>query len=1245
MSTRKVMILTLGLCLITSLLIGCSENKDEPEAPIQKPEVNNSAITLDSSIQTSGLSFDTSASEKPITFSTTSDWSLSIAETRSGPEWCTASPTSGGKGTTTVKFKTTENTDAYDRSVAVTIKAGTASKTFNVTQKGNKSLLVTTKKYELPKEGGEIEIEVKSNVEYEMMIAESAKEWITEVSGRALTTHKHILAIAASQEAVKREGIITFKSGDIVETVKVYQAGEAVLLLSQNEFNVSDTGETISIDIKSNVEFGVQMPEVDWIKEDVTGRGMSSHTLKYTIAPNEENKIRSADIVFYDKNSALKDTLKIQQGNDLIIGISEDELDNWEEGFLVTDELFFATKEDSVGGTLAYLNKLNQNFEDGLLVQFNSGGVISQIFDHEYIHSLNFTDDSLYVTSVPIDTISNLPIKNKNVAFSYKDYCNVRGLSRVSSKTMDRLAMYYFLHSTGVKVEISDKEVWKAVGQAIVEEAIGEGLEKGVVKVAGKVAGGLVGTCLLAYDAMSLIDEVKTYTYFGHARLNVTGYNLNPDEFALECENFNTLPSPSKYGLIYPFNYECGVLLDGEHHLGPFNFQTSEIINVEGTYEIPELSEGYHTLEPYILCKDSGQKIIGKRLVFEVRKEVIPEYSVKTKTIYEDGEDIKVVLDFSWTPVQNSLIEYQGISFIKPNGEKFCLDLSTYTGGNAGVSSKTEGRISKSDFSWDGSVGISYIKIAYWVKYRDKYETKSAFLENYEVVYEEDGLREALIKLYQSTNGDNWTNNTNWCSDKPVEEWYGVSKNEKGEYSINLNNNNLTGVINQEFPACVVGLECCLNLLTSIKVSNSLALKTLDCSNNKLTSLDVSDCTSLNWLDKYNNPLISIDISGCIAFNYFNCEDYQQLISLNVSGCTSLAELRCKRNQLTTLNISGCTVLTILDCQANQLTTLNVSNCSALKILLCSNNPLSSLDVSGLVNLEDLCFPKQLTSLNASKCIELNNLSCAGVSHAQLTSLDVSDCTALQELSWTGGQLKALNVSGCMALRELRCPDNQLTTLNVLSCSALESLDCSNNPMPSLDVSGLKNLSYFLFPSQLIILKASRCTTLKTLSCDICAQLTSLDVSDCTGLIGLSCSNTQLSTLNVSGCISLHSLSCNNNLLTSLDVSECKNLWELSCHDNKLTSLDVSNLRGLTTLYCENNELTSLNPTTSLRRLDCQNNRIFQEIPNWFSVIRYFNHDRRYEYYMGEEETIKYKDNGVGWWYAGEPETGCHCPL
>lgn len=43
-----------------------------------------------------------------------------------------------------------------------------------------------------------------------------------------------------------------------------------------------------------------------------------------------------------------------------------------------------------------------------------------------------------------------------------------------------------------------------------------------------------------------------------------------------------------------------------------------------------------------------------------------------------------------------------------------------------------------------------------------------------ELVPEEDRIFEALLAFYNATGGDNWNNNTNWGSDKPFNEWYGV---------------------------------------------------------------------------------------------------------------------------------------------------------------------------------------------------------------------------------------------------------------------------------------------------------------------------------------------------------------------------------------------------------------------------------------------------------------------------------------
>ena len=325
-------------CAIFAILLclsACSGGGDDPIEPTPKPEVTKSEITIDSNIINNGLSFSNAKGEQSISFSTNEDWTLSVASTTSGATWCTASVTNGSKGNASVKFSVTENTDYDDRSVSVTIKSGTASKTFTISQKSADALLVTTNKYEVSQEGGTIDIEVKANIEYKMEISETAKDWISDSSGRGLISYKHSLNIAMNEEKEKREGEIYFKSGEKADTVKVYQMGGPIILLSQNENSVSDAGDTISVDVKSNIEYGVQMPDVDWIIDESSSRGMSSHTLKYIISANEEYDGRSANIIFYDKNSDLKDTLKVVQTQKNAILISKKNISVPQEGDIV----------------------------------------------------------------------------------------------------------------------------------------------------------------------------------------------------------------------------------------------------------------------------------------------------------------------------------------------------------------------------------------------------------------------------------------------------------------------------------------------------------------------------------------------------------------------------------------------------------------------------------------------------------------------------------------------------------------------------------------------------------------------------------------------------------------------------------------------------------------------------------------------------------------------------------------------
>ena len=111
-------------------------------------------------------------------------------------------------------------------------------------------------------------------------------------------------------------------------------------------------------------------------------------------------------------------------------------------------------------------------------------------------------------------------------------------------------------------------------------------------------------------------------------------------------------------------------------------------------------------------------------------------------------------------------------------------------------------------------------------------------------------------------------------------------------------------------------------------------LRELDCSINQLSRLDVSQNTALEKLDCSTN----------------------QLASLNLSKNAKLKYLYCNQNELTSLDVSKNTGLDLLNCNRNRLTSLDVSQNEKLEWLYCRQNKLTSLDVSQTA----------VTTLNAS---------------------------------------------------------------------------------------------------------------------------------------------------------------------------------------------------------------------------------------------------------------------------------------
>ena len=132
-----------------------------------------------------------------------------------------------------------------------------------VTQTQKDALVVAKDSYTIESDGGQIQIEVGHNVDFDIEIS---NDWITKAQNtRAFVTETLNFNIAKNPTTDNREGAIIFKSKDgaLSQTVKVYQAQEDALIISKKDIVVSDEGGTISFELQTNVEFKVSEPDVD----------------------------------------------------------------------------------------------------------------------------------------------------------------------------------------------------------------------------------------------------------------------------------------------------------------------------------------------------------------------------------------------------------------------------------------------------------------------------------------------------------------------------------------------------------------------------------------------------------------------------------------------------------------------------------------------------------------------------------------------------------------------------------------------------------------------------------------------------------------------------------------------------------------------------------------------------------------------------------------------------------------------
>ena len=302
------------LFVLFAAMVSCGKS-DEP-TPDPKPNPDTPSTQTSITISPSSLTFDadyqtTTTTWRHVVIHSSDNWSVT-----GGTSWCKTAITEGKPTDNIVPIVIEPNTSPDERNATLTFICGDKTAKLVVTQKQQDALTVTSSKVEVDAQGGPINVEVKANIPFEYVIADKDKGWITPVETKSMQTTVLSFNVAQNENTQKREGTITIKSGELSETVTVYQAGaQPTIVISQNTYEVSSMGETIKVEINSNVEFSVSIPAAysAWIQEAAEPRALSTHTKYFTISINSETQPRSGEILFTSQEHNLAEKVTIQQ--------------------------------------------------------------------------------------------------------------------------------------------------------------------------------------------------------------------------------------------------------------------------------------------------------------------------------------------------------------------------------------------------------------------------------------------------------------------------------------------------------------------------------------------------------------------------------------------------------------------------------------------------------------------------------------------------------------------------------------------------------------------------------------------------------------------------------------------------------------------------------------------------------------------------------------------------------------------
>ena len=205
-----------------------------------------------------------------------------------------------------------EDYDGREGTVVVKQKNGDLQGVITIKQEQNYVILVSQSEYSISNEAQTIDVEVKYNVDYDVVIPDACKDWISAIGTKGLSSRNYTISIAKNETYDNREGSITFKqkNGSLSGTIKIYQSQTDGIIAEKKEYVVSAEEQQLSIKVASNVEYEVVIDDgcKEWLKQIQT-KGLTEETLLFQVEKNAGGD-RNGKVIFRNKHIQEEVTVK-----------------------------------------------------------------------------------------------------------------------------------------------------------------------------------------------------------------------------------------------------------------------------------------------------------------------------------------------------------------------------------------------------------------------------------------------------------------------------------------------------------------------------------------------------------------------------------------------------------------------------------------------------------------------------------------------------------------------------------------------------------------------------------------------------------------------------------------------------------------------------------------------------------------------------------------------------------------------